>query len=464
MRVARWAYLLEEDPDFRRWYENTGRGSWVTAKARARVLYRFVQLNGLTPRSLAEMAASDLRGVEDLLMDFVSELHREGKSPGYSDNYMKTVKSWLKFNGVLLVRSINVGNRNHTPTLEDERVPTPDELLQILGYADGRGRCSVAFMALAGLRPQVLGKIDGTDGLEVRDLPDMVVGGGEVSFSKVPTMVVVRSSLSKAKHKYFTFMPAEGCDYLKAYLERRLARGEDLGPGSAIITTKPGHEETGFRVHVTHGSGHVSTRTVTHGIRRAMRPRFKWRPYVLRAYFATQLLIAENNGKISNAYRKFFMGHKGDIEARYTTNKGRLPEALIEDMRLRFANSEEYLLPRRASGEDPVITTIKTMIEARTINLDDERVRAFVLNKLGIEDVEVEVAMMKEAGVDDDEAEVAVIVGRLGLTMSDITAGRVKNTTKIVKEDELTDYLSDGWKIDTPLPSGSIVIKKFTYY
>jgi len=27
------------------------------------------------------------------------------------------------------------------------------------------------------------------------------------------------------------------------------------------------------------------------------------------------------------------MGHKGDIEARYTTNKGRLPEDVVEDMR-----------------------------------------------------------------------------------------------------------------------------------
>ena len=34
-----------------------------------------------------------------------------------------------------------------------------------------------------------------------------------------------------------------------------------------------------------------------------------------------ELLIAENNGKMAHAYRQFFMGHKGEIEARYTTNK-----------------------------------------------------------------------------------------------------------------------------------------------
>lgn len=53
--------------------------------------------------------------------------------------------------------------------------------------------------------------------------------------------------------------------------------------------------------------------------------------------------MAENNGKIAHAYRQFFMGHKGDMEARYTTNKGRLPEKMIEDMREAYKKSQEYL-------------------------------------------------------------------------------------------------------------------------
>jgi len=50
-------------------------------------------------------------------------------------------------------------------------------------------------------------------------------------------------------------------------------------------------------------------------------------------------LIADNNGRIAHAYRQFFMGHKGDIEARYTTKKGRLPEEFIEDMRESYRRS-----------------------------------------------------------------------------------------------------------------------------
>jgi len=406
---------------------------------RARVLYRFLVKQGMTLEGLVELAKGDVREVENLLMDFVSELHREGKAPGYIENYLKSVKSWLEFNGVKLVRRIKVGNRGDTPTLEDERVPTNEELLQIMNCSDERGRCSISFVALAGLRPQVLGDMKGTDGLEVRDIPEMVIEGGTVQFTRIPTMVVVRKRLSKAKHRYFTFLASEGCDCLKAYLEKRLAMGEELGQRSAIIAVKRGLEKTGYGEGRMRRSGHVTTKTITQDIRRAMRPRFKWRPYVLRAYFDTQLLIAENHGKVSHAYRQFFMGHVGDIEARYTTNKGRLPEALIEDMRRRFSDSEEYLTTRKVSGEDPEMTTIRTMVESGVLDIHKPNVRDYLISKLGIEDAKQRVAMMmSEAGLKEDEAMATVIIGALGLTACNITREpRVKNTTKIVSENEL---------------------------
>ncbi len=354
LRKARWAYLLEENDVFRRWYNNLAMGSKVTAKERARVLYRFVVKKGMTVDGLVEMGVGNVRDVEDMLMDFVSELHGEGKSPGYIENYLKSVKSWLQFNSVSLVRKIKIGNRGATPTLDDERVPTPDELLQVLGYAGVRGRCSIALMALSGVRPEVLGNVDGSDGLELRDFPEMVVEGGRVSFLRVPMIFRVRASLSKAKHRYFTFMGGEGCDYLKAYLEQRLARGEVLEGSSAVIAVKRGHESRGFRNGDRVGGLHVVTKTVTKEIRDAMRPRFMWRPYVLRAYFDTMMMLSESKGLVLRDYRAFWMGHKGDIEARYTVNKGLLPDAVLEDMRRRFKDSEEYLTTRKARDEEDV--------------------------------------------------------------------------------------------------------------
>ena len=87
----------------------------------------------------------------------------------------------------------------------------------------------------------------------------------------------------------------------------------------------------------------MSTARIEYEVRKAMRPRFKWRPYVLRAFFDTQLLIAESRGKIAHDFRVFFMGHTGSIEAKYTTNKSILPKILMDEMRESFRKSQEFL-------------------------------------------------------------------------------------------------------------------------
>ena len=74
----------------------------------------------------------------------------------------------------------------------------------------------------------------------------------------------------------------------------------------------------------------------------------------MRSYFDTQLLIAEARGKIPNDFRVFFMGHKGNIEARYTTNKGRIPDSLIQEMRGSFKSCEEFL-DLEIKREDPLL-------------------------------------------------------------------------------------------------------------
>lgn len=332
------------------------------------------------------------------------------------------------------MRKIKVGNLNHNPTIEDERVPMPEELLQILGYADERGRCSIAFMAFAGLRPQVLGDEAGTGGLEVRDLPEMRVEGGRVTFSKIPTKVMVRSTLSKAKHRYFTFLTSEGCDILRAYLERRLALGEELTPESAIIAVKPGHEVSGFRGLGDHDRGHIVTSTVTYEIRKAMRPRFKWRPYVLRAYFDTQLLIAENHGKVSHAYRQFFMGHVGDMEAKYTTNKGRLPDALLEDMRLRFTNSEEYLTTRKTQDEEE-IQKRQFLLTARML---------FPTKVKMIEDILARHRVFAEASEEIQE----------------LLNPNSREARTVSSEEEMVELVSQGWDLVKELNGSKYLLKR----
>jgi len=77
-------------------------------------------------------------------------------------------------------------------------------------------------------------------------------------------------------------------------------------------------------------------------IRKAIRlAGYGWRPYVLRHYFDTYMLMAEADGIVIEDYRTFWMDHKGNVEHQYTTNKHRPPENLVEDMRIKYAQAVE---------------------------------------------------------------------------------------------------------------------------
>jgi len=45
---------------------------------------------------------------------------------------------------------------------------------------------------------------------------------------------------------YISFLGSEGCDILKAYLEKRLASGESLSDDSPVIPYKSGYSDTGY--------------------------------------------------------------------------------------------------------------------------------------------------------------------------------------------------------------------------
>ena len=48
------------------------------------------------------------------------------------------------------------------------------------------------------------------------------------------------------------------------------------------------------------------------------------------------------------------MGHKSNIEAKYTTNKGILAKSMLNEMRMAFKRSEE-LLDLETKNEDPLL-------------------------------------------------------------------------------------------------------------
>ena len=415
---------LLDDPDVKRWHENVARGSRVTADVYLRRLGSFCKERGLAPRDFISMSEKNLR---DLLMDLVSRAEKEGYAGSYIESTVKALKSWFAHNDKELRGKIKIKGARDTPTLADERVPTQEELKRIFLSADKKARVACALIAHGGLRSGVFSNYSGDDGLKIRDLPEMALHGKKVEFAHVPARVIVRKNLSKAGHQYFTFLSEEGCEYLKGWLEERIEQGEKLTLDSPIITSK-------FKTMRTI----ISQTNVRDAIRGAIRKAgFSWRPYVLRAYFDTQLMLAESKGLVIRDYRQFWMGHKGDIEARYTTNKCRLPEQVIEDMRGAYSRSQEYqetIKPGTPSEEK-----IK------------EEFKKQLLLVAGFKPEELE--KMDVRGMGDEEFQ-AMIRQRLLGVMENNGARQ-----KIVPIGEIDKHIAKGWEFVATLPNGKTIIK-----
>ena len=331
---------LLSNQDIRRWYDNLARSSLVTADVRLRKLSIFCENNKISPMELIELGHKDPRSVADLIEDSITTMEKQHFAPQYIKAIVTAVKSWLHHFDIEVRRRIRITNVDSTPSLANERVPDATELKELFNRASLRTGAVMALIGKAGLRPEVLGNHDATDGLMIRDLPELDIVLGIARFKEIPPKIVVRKTLSKAGHSYFTFITEAGAEKILAYLNERLAAGETFNPQSPVIV--PSSKLITYRGK-NQGKRFMSTAVIGQEVREAMRPRFMWRPYVLRAFFDTELLIAESRGKIAHDFRVFFMGHKGSMEAKYTTNKSILPKVLMDEMRESFRRSQEFL-------------------------------------------------------------------------------------------------------------------------
>ena len=421
---------LLEHKDLARWHANVARGSAITADVYARRLAAFCEQMKVDPLALPKLTEKELR---DLLLDFVSEEEKKKRAGSYIQSSSKAVKSWLVHNGLKLSLPVRIHGASDTPSLRDERTPTQEELRAILLAATPRDRVSCALMAFSGFRPEVLGNYRGNDGLRLGDLKDLKIGQESVEFGRTPALIEVRRELSKAGHRYFGFLGAEGCEYVRQYLDERLRSGEKLTPESDLIHPKG-----------TGGSGDksfVTTINVGDGIRNSIRGAgFKWRPYVLRAYFDTQLLLAESKGKLAHDYRVFWMGHKGSMEARYTTNKGRLPTDLLDDMRVAYSRCEPFLSTTAASpNADRDLTT-----------------RRVVLRMQGY--TEEELAKIDISTKTDDELIALADAKRLGRGAG-LAAPQPRGNQRVVGLDEAEGLVAQGWDYVAQLGPDRVILR-----
>jgi hypothetical protein len=340
---------LLADERIRKWVDYVARGSAITAEVYLRRLGRVCDDKVILP---SELLNKDEESLWNFLNDLISEMEIKAKAGGYIQSILKAIKSWLSFNGIELRRKLKVRGANDTPTLRENQPITASLLRQLYSASSLKVKCIISLLAGSGIRPEVIGNHDGSDGLRLGDIPELEIEEGRVKFTKTPPMLIVRQELSKARHQYFTFITKEGCEFLSHYLVGRMRAGEVLTPASPLISPD-----------VTKGAMRPFVKAWQVG--RLVRKRLeqcsiKARTYDLRTRFDTQLMLAESHGRMLRDYRVFFMGHKGDIEHRYTVNRRNLPYEVVEDMREAFQKSQRYLCSSSSSsgsgeeGEDAV--------------------------------------------------------------------------------------------------------------
>jgi hypothetical protein len=422
VRASKYVTLLE-DVSVKRWYENVARGSEVTADVYLRRLGNFCLSIDAVPNELLSLEEGE---IYNMLLDTVSKMEKKGYAGSYIQSTLKAVKSWLSHNRVEVRGRIKIKGIQDTPTLKDERVPTRDELRRIFLAGDEKARVASVLIAHCGLRIKSVGNYRGDDGLRIKDLPEITVKGETVEFEKVPAMVIVRKELSKSRHQYFTFLSEEGCEYIKNYLGSRIRQGEAIESESAIVTPKQGMKSF------------ITATNIGDVIRKSIRSAgFRWRPYVLRAYFDTQLMLAESKGLVLRDYRQFWMGHTGDMENRYTTNKCKLPESVIEDMREAYSRSQEYLQT--------------TKVEETSEERLRQAFRKQLLLVAGFTEAEMET--MDSSSISDEELQGIIRKKLLGIETSDCPK------QKVVNVDEVESYLSQGWEYIANLPNKKVLVK-----
>ncbi|EQD43452.1 integrase/recombinase, partial [mine drainage metagenome] len=133
-----------------------------------------------------------------------------------------------------------------------------------------------------------------------------------------------------------------------------------------------------------------------------------------RVFFETRLGVAEGQGKVVHRFVVHWGGHTGDITARYSLNKNRLPSDLVEEMREAYRRCEPIL-----TGDAPSEGDVR------------REVARVLLGSLGYTEKELE-------GVDLTDVE----------QVRTLTQRRVTPTPKkqtLVSVEELPRYLDEGW-------------------
>jgi hypothetical protein len=386
---------LLENPKVRSWHAARSLKSRLSADVDLRKLRLLLHRLEFDPETVVTVATTEPDRLQDALIRYAADLKRAGRVDDYIAKTLSGLKSYLKFRRTAFTGFPSL-NPIRGSTLVNERVPTPEELGRVLEFLTLRGKTIALLMAHAGVRPQVVGDYTGERGLSLEDLPELDLE--ELKLSKTPFVLRVPADLSKTRVSYRTFGTAQLASTLLAYLTERRAAGERLTPKSPVVAPT---EIAGLRgatrdsrQQVVRGRRFMVTGVLVRELRGALTAALPkgvtWRPYVLRSYCSTRLLLAEGQGRMSRDLRESLLGHNGGIASRYNVGK-RWGQELLAEARREYASAAEFLETTTQTRTNVAAEFRKTLLGVAGLNeeeaaehMDDsnEEILALLRNRL----------------------------------------------------------------------------------
>ena len=89
-------------------------------------------------------------------------------------------------------------------------------------HAEPRTSAIIALISGSGIRPEMVGFHDGSDGLRIGGLIDVKMTQGRITMTRDPYMMMVRAELSKTRRRYFTFTGGNAASRIIEYLNDRM--------------------------------------------------------------------------------------------------------------------------------------------------------------------------------------------------------------------------------------------------
>jgi integrase len=228
--------------------------------------------------------------------EYLDHMSARGLSPNHMHAAIAALKKWFEVNG------LDVDWRKvETPRIwltQRQKIPTREELRQIIGFGDLTDKAMFLTSVSSGLRLATLTKLKVKDVRLEMDVP----------------IIVLRPEMAKDRPSrgFVTFITPEAKAHVEALLRKRESQGEKITPESVIFSRD---RPAGLSM-TPHSVEHRWHRLLKRAAKMQKEEGMKWYPircHSLRKYFSTWARLSG----VESTTVEMFMGHRSGIEQAY---------------------------------------------------------------------------------------------------------------------------------------------------